>query len=226
MASLSASRGIPKQKRRGGGPQPAAANAGGGAPAPRLKIVVRRLPANLPEAIFWDSVTDWVTDDTTTWRSFRPGKSKARIGKETIQARAYIAFRDESVLVKFAAAYNGHVFRDKAGTETAAVVGFAPFQKTPVGDGKKKKDGRVGTIEAGASQPYGRRSILMADTDDDYISFVETLNKPTEPIPVDQLGMFRISSRQCAFSWVSSHLCTTAPAAKEHTTSRSPESRT
>ncbi|KIY64156.1 hypothetical protein CYLTODRAFT_402264 [Cylindrobasidium torrendii FP15055 ss-10] len=169
MASLGVSRGIPKQKRRGGGPQPS--NSGGGAPTPRLKIVVRRLPANLPESIFWDSVTEWVTDDTVTWRSFRPGKSKARIGKETIQARAYIAFRDESLLVKFATAYNGHVFRDKSGTETAAVVEFAPFQKIPGGDGKKKKDGRVGTIES----------------DDDYISFVETLNKPTEPVPIDQL---------------------------------------
>jgi regulator of nonsense transcripts 3 len=32
----------------------------------RLKTVVRRLPPNLPEDIFWQSVQTWVTDDTVT----------------------------------------------------------------------------------------------------------------------------------------------------------------
>jgi regulator of nonsense transcripts 3 len=32
----------------------------------RLKTVVRRLPRNLPEDIFWQSVQTWVTDDTVT----------------------------------------------------------------------------------------------------------------------------------------------------------------
>ena len=44
----------------------------------RLKTVVRRLPANLPEDIFWDSVAVWVTEETVTWKTFCPGKPRKR----------------------------------------------------------------------------------------------------------------------------------------------------
>ena len=44
----------------------------------RLKIVVRRLPPNLPEEIFWQSVLPWVAEDTTTWKVFYPGKLRRR----------------------------------------------------------------------------------------------------------------------------------------------------
>lgn len=44
----------------------------------RLKVVVRRLPANLPEDVFWGSVQQWVTDETSTWRVFYPGKLRTR----------------------------------------------------------------------------------------------------------------------------------------------------
>ncbi len=44
----------------------------------RLKTVVRRLPPNLPEEIFWQSVATWVTDETVTWRTYYPGKFKTR----------------------------------------------------------------------------------------------------------------------------------------------------
>jgi hypothetical protein len=44
----------------------------------RLKVVIRRLPANIPETIFWDSVKPWVTDDNVTWRSFVQGKVGVR----------------------------------------------------------------------------------------------------------------------------------------------------
>ena len=40
----------------------------------RLKTVVRRLPPNLPEEIFWQSVQPWVSDETITWKKFFPGK--------------------------------------------------------------------------------------------------------------------------------------------------------
>ena len=46
--------------------------------AERLKIVVRRLPANLPQDIFWQSVASWVNDETTTWRSYCPGKMRKK----------------------------------------------------------------------------------------------------------------------------------------------------
>jgi hypothetical protein len=44
----------------------------------RLKTVVRRLPPNLPEQIFWQSVQTWVTDDTILWKEFYPGKVKKK----------------------------------------------------------------------------------------------------------------------------------------------------
>jgi regulator of nonsense transcripts 3 len=44
----------------------------------RLKIVVRRLPPNLPEDIFWQSVVPWVTEETTTWKAFYPGKLRKK----------------------------------------------------------------------------------------------------------------------------------------------------
>jgi len=44
----------------------------------RLKIVVRRLPPTLPEEIFWQSVSEWVSDETVFWKSFHVGKVKKR----------------------------------------------------------------------------------------------------------------------------------------------------
>ena len=44
----------------------------------RFKIIVRRLPPNLPEQIFWQSVQPWVTDDTVLWKEFYPGKSRGK----------------------------------------------------------------------------------------------------------------------------------------------------
>jgi len=46
----------------------------------RLKVVVRRLPPNLPEDIFWQSVSEWVSDETASWKSFHVGKVKKRYG--------------------------------------------------------------------------------------------------------------------------------------------------
>lgn len=97
----------------------------------RLKTVIRRLPPNLPEAIFWQSVEAWVTDQTVTWKTYYPGKFRkrcvasqfhvgcidrgVRLNKENIPSRAYIAFKTEEQLALFGKEYDGHLFRDKAG---------------------------------------------------------------------------------------------------------------
>ncbi|OAX35040.1 hypothetical protein K503DRAFT_746484 [Rhizopogon vinicolor AM-OR11-026] len=142
----------------------------------RLKTVVRRLPPNLPEEIFWQSVQAWVTDDSVTWKVYYAGKLRKRCNQENVPSRAYIAFKNEEVLATFSREYDGHLFRDKAGfmitplqlsmisaagNESQAVVEFAPFQKIP--SEKRKPDARNATI----------------DKDEDYISFLETL-KNTE----------------------------------------------
>src|SRR5262245_16110861 len=77
----------------------------------RLKTVIRRLPPNLPEDVFWQSVQPWVTDDTVAWKVFYAGKQRKRyvvalsagaiidtlssLNKENISSRAYIAFKSE-----------------------------------------------------------------------------------------------------------------------------------
>lgn len=50
----------------------------------RLKTVVRRLPPNLPEVVFWQSVEAWVTDQTVTWKTYFPGKLRKRCVASTL----------------------------------------------------------------------------------------------------------------------------------------------
>jgi len=123
----------------------------------RLKTVVRRLPPNLPEDIFWQSVEQWVSEETVIWKVYYQGKFRKRLNKENIPSRAYIAFKNEELVAIFSREYDGHLFRDKAGNESIAIVEFAPFQKIP--SEKKKVDSRMGTI----------------DKDEDYLSFLESL---------------------------------------------------
>jgi len=53
-------------------------------PNERLKTVVRRLPPNLPEEIFWQSVQPWVTEDTAVWKVFYPGKLRKKYAHSTV----------------------------------------------------------------------------------------------------------------------------------------------
>ncbi|KAJ7594258.1 Smg-4/UPF3 family-domain-containing protein [Mycena floridula] len=142
-------------------------------PAPgaeRLKAAVRRLPPNLPEDIFWQSVQPWVSDESVTWKEYQPGKLRKRLNKENIPSRAYIAFKTEEQLGLFSREYDGHLFRDKAGLEYQAVVEFAPYQKIPIE--KKKLDNRNATIES----------------DEHYQSFIASLSGETlEPVSIETL---------------------------------------
>ncbi|KAJ3848099.1 Smg-4/UPF3 family-domain-containing protein [Lentinula lateritia] len=137
----------------------------------RLKTIVRKLPPNLPEEIFWQSVQTWVTDETVSWKIYYPGKFQRRLNKENVPSRAYILFRNEEQLALFSKEYDGHLFRDKSGKEAHAVVEFAPYQKVP--PEKKKLDPRNGTIEK----------------DENYISFIESLTASAnrEPLSIETL---------------------------------------
>lgn len=110
----------------------------------RLKTVVRRLPPNLPEGIFWQSVQSWVTEDTAVWKTYYPGKVRKRYAwpslvesldksiiilcfsanKENISSRAYIAFKTKEQLELFSREYDGHVFRDKTGAIVLCCSGW------------------------------------------------------------------------------------------------------
>ncbi|KAG8962092.1 hypothetical protein FRC00_010365 [Tulasnella sp. 408] len=140
-------------------------------PESRLKVVVRRLPPNLPEAVFWESVTPWVDAQTTSWKQFCPGKLRPKgVNKENILSRAYIVFNTEEQLRNFHRDYDGHLFRDKSGNESQAVVEYAPFQKVPLAKGKV--DQRQGTIQ----------------DDEDFKSFIASLSQ-VEPTEAEKLAM-------------------------------------
>jgi regulator of nonsense transcripts 3 len=49
---------------------------------PKTKVVVRRLPPNIPEEIFFNSVKAWVNESTTGWQLFVPGKLSSRLVKK------------------------------------------------------------------------------------------------------------------------------------------------
>ncbi|EJD05305.1 uncharacterized protein FOMMEDRAFT_165771 [Fomitiporia mediterranea MF3/22] len=162
----------------------------------RLKAVVRRLPPNLPEDVFWQSVQPWVTDESVSWRTFYSGKVRKKYNKENTPSRAYIAFKTAEQLATFSQAYDGHIFRDKSGmtpnlsyhysyrqvkgNESVAIVEFAPSQKVP--SEKRKLDPRMGTIDQGNSRPLNTSLIYTQNDiwsiDEDFISFFTALNTP------------------------------------------------
>lgn len=59
-------------------PRAAQNDAGPSTNAPRLKLVVRRLPPTLPEELFWKTVEPWVNDETCGWRRYVKGRTAER----------------------------------------------------------------------------------------------------------------------------------------------------
>ncbi|KAG0074618.1 hypothetical protein BGZ90_010614 [Linnemannia elongata] len=130
----------------------------------KSKIVVRRLPANLPEHVFMESIKGLVPDSAldrpTTWVAGKVSKNPV---KANTFARAYIYFKNEKLALEFQKAYHGHTFVDRHGNEGKAHVEFAPFQKIP--REQRKADTKQGTIEE----------------DPDYIAFLQSLTAdPTD----------------------------------------------
>ncbi|KAL0071227.1 hypothetical protein AAF712_001793 [Marasmius tenuissimus] len=174
----------------------------------RLKIVIRRLPPNLPEDLFWQSVQQWVSDDTVTWKSYHQGKFRSRYallpiipgGSNVIELLLQLEQGEHlkpclrcvqvrrtacSISPRLRWAHLQRQIRlvyvvrhlyepcsadTPIGNESQAVVEYAPYQKVP--SDKKKADARLGTIEQ----------------DEDYISFIQTLNQPTtEAVTIETL---------------------------------------
>ncbi|KAG9325101.1 hypothetical protein KVV02_006763 [Mortierella alpina] len=155
MSTAGAKTGPSKRSIRGKGPSRGQA---------KTKIVVRHLPANLPEHVFLDTIKTLVpeqsVDRPTTWVSGKVSKNPV---KGNTFARAYIYFKSEKLAADFKKAYHGHLFVDRSGNEGRAYVEFAPFQKVP--REQRKPDAKQGTIEE----------------DPDYIAFLQSLNaEPTE----------------------------------------------
>ncbi|GHJ88207.1 hypothetical protein NliqN6_4609 [Naganishia liquefaciens] len=131
--------------------------------APRLKLVIRRLPPTIPEDIFWRSVAPWVDEGKSTWRRWYQGKkADDSVRQHRVFSRAYVMMADFDKLRDFAAAFDGHVYRGKDGGEYQAVVEYAPSQKIPSQKSKPRVDARQGQI----------------DKDPDFLSFLESLSAP------------------------------------------------
>ncbi|KAI9019389.1 Smg-4/UPF3 family-domain-containing protein [Phycomyces nitens] len=99
----------------------------------KTKVIVRRLPPNLPEEIFMNTVKPWTTDENVDYKYY--------------SMEAVIAFHQ---------GFDGHIFVDSRGNESRAVVEFAPYQKIP--KDQKTPDTRAGTID---SDPDYYKFLLM-----------------------------------------------------------------
>jgi regulator of nonsense transcripts 3 len=161
----------------------------------KSKVVIRRLPPNLPEAVFWKVVLPWIRDaadcqppasdsltspsgeasastssasaltPTVDFKQFIPGKLKTDASKQNKHARAYVRFLDANALVLFHKHFDGHIFRDSKARETVAIVEFAPYQKVVPARGRRSK-------------PDPKQGTI--ETDADYLAFVERLSKAGE----------------------------------------------
>ncbi|CDH57309.1 wd repeat-containing protein [Lichtheimia corymbifera JMRC:FSU:9682] len=140
----------------------------------KTKIVVRRLPANLPEEVFMTAVKRWTGDDVVDYKFYVPGKVTQSKGKENVFSRAYFHMKTMEAVIAFHQGFDGHIFVDNRGNESRAVVEFAPFQKLP--KEQKNPDSRQGTI----------------DEDPDYLKFLDSLKaeqeKKDEPSDVGEGG--------------------------------------
>lgn len=102
----------------------------------KTKIVVRRLPANLPEEVFMNAVKRWTGDDVVDYKFYVPGKVTQRYdfycnnylypsgliplfynskGKENVFSRAYFHMKTMEAVIAFHQGFDGHIFVDNRG---------------------------------------------------------------------------------------------------------------
>ncbi|KAJ3342227.1 hypothetical protein HDU93_003019, partial [Gonapodya sp. JEL0774] len=132
----------------------------------KTKVVVRRLPPNLPESIFWGAVETWMPH--VDWKVYVLGKVSTNRSKEPTLSRAYLNFNSLDALVDFARNFDGHSFIDSKGNHFRAIVEFSPFQRVPPSATSAKKPRRVDPRQN------------TVDRDADYLAFLEQLERQTQ----------------------------------------------
>ncbi|KAI8892020.1 Smg-4/UPF3 family-domain-containing protein, partial [Globomyces pollinis-pini] len=88
------------------------------------KVVVRRLPYQLPQDIFENTIQKWSLD--ITWLNYikrKPAKTQA---KDNIFSRAYLGFSNADTLLDFCKSFDGHTFIDSRGMYITILLGY-PF---------------------------------------------------------------------------------------------------
>ncbi|THC90945.1 hypothetical protein EYZ11_009595 [Aspergillus tanneri] len=136
--------------------------------APRLKLLVRRLPPGLTQAEFETALgADWKTGaGKVDWFQYKPGKVSKDPAKPSRPSRAYIHVLSSDHIIALSSQVRQTSFTDARNTSNDPVligppsVEYAPYAKIP--GNRVRKDARQGTI----------------DQDPEFISFLESLTQP------------------------------------------------
>ncbi|PGH17438.1 hypothetical protein AJ80_04808 [Polytolypa hystricis UAMH7299] len=143
--------------------------------APRLKLLVRRLPPGLTQPELETLLgEEWkVGGKKVDWLSFKEGKVSTTASKPSRPSRAYIRVTSLSLVQDLSDKVRTTTFQDARNTIIDPVLigpptlEYAPYPRVP--GGKARKDARQGTI----------------DQDVDFIAFLESLTNPVAKAPVD-----------------------------------------
>ncbi|CAG7929008.1 unnamed protein product [Penicillium olsonii] len=145
-------------------------------PAPRLKLLIRRLPPGLTQAELEIALGEqWkVGAGKVDWLQYKPGKVSKDPAKPSRPSRAYIHVVSSECVAALSDTLRNTSIQDARNTlHDPILLGppsleFAPYAKTP--GSRSRKDARQG----------------MIDQDADFIAFLESLTQPiTRPAGVD-----------------------------------------
>ncbi|XP_074863817.1 regulator of nonsense transcripts 3B [Carettochelys insculpta] len=135
------------------------------------KVVIRRLPPSLTKEQLEEHLQPLPDHD---YFEFFANDSSLY---PHMFSRAYINFKNQEDIVLFRDRFDGYVFVDHKGQEYAAVVEFAPFQKSAKKK-NKKKDAKTGTID---DDPEYKKFLESYSADDEKLtSTPETLLEEIE----------------------------------------------
>ncbi|KAJ5297326.1 hypothetical protein PENANT_c005G00819 [Penicillium antarcticum] len=148
-------------------------------PAPRLKLLIRRLPPGLTQAELEAALGDeWKAGaGKVDWLQYKPGKVSKDPAKPSRPSRAYIHVVSTEHVTALSDKVHQESFQDARHTSNDPILlgppslEYAAYAKTP--GSRSRKDARQGTI----------------DQDSDFIAFLESLTQPiTKPAPVDSMA--------------------------------------
>lgn len=180
---------LTKNGDRGVLPVSSTTRAAAKAPAPRLKLEIRRLPPGLTLSEFEEVMGDeWkLGNGKVDWREYRQGKVKQGLGKVAEQSRCYLHVINEPLVKELEARFLAVTFHDSAGTHKnpdlrhlPPTMGFAMMQRIPT-NSKTRADNRQGTI----------------DTDPEFIAFLEAETQPiVKPAALDSVNADKDSTEK------------------------------
>ncbi|KAL2840883.1 Smg-4/UPF3 family-domain-containing protein [Aspergillus pseudoustus] len=136
--------------------------------APRLKLLVRRLPPGLTQEEFETALgAEWkLGGGKVSWYQYKPGKVSKDPAKPSRPSRAYINVTSSDHIGPLSDKVRGTSFLDARNTANDPILlgpptlEFAPYAKIP--GSRVRKDARQGTI----------------DQDPEFILFLESLTQP------------------------------------------------